>query len=108
MVIKALYLFRTRYTFNKGKKIAIITNEGKLHNMATNSINAKTSKPSICENWIPIKTTQVAKNTVQIQILKARIMGCKYFFILKVLCISKYMDKKNHFVALIIFSSASK
>jgi hypothetical protein len=43
--------------------------------MATNSINAKTSKPSICENWIPIKTTQVAKNTVQIQILKARIMG---------------------------------
>jgi hypothetical protein len=21
-------------------------------------------------------------------------MGCKYFFILKVLCISKYMDKK--------------
>jgi hypothetical protein len=31
---------------------------------------------------------------VQIQILKARIMGCKYFFILKVLCISKYMDKK--------------
>lgn len=108
MIIKALSLFRSWYTFNTGKKIAIIINAGKLHSMVTNNINAKTSNPAICENWIPINTKQVVKIMVLNQILKARVMGWKYFFILKVLCISKLKFKKNHFVALIIFSSASK